>query len=80
MKAYAPNGERITGTLETLNGVALIHEDVTRQEDGKFTFQYAGETKVWWDDQVTVKRGDKIVFVDESGAEWTEDEIILKDE
>lgn len=67
----APNGDAIVGTLEKLIGTALISGI---EDDGTPIFD--GETKVDWDSQVTVTREDKIIFLDESGNQWTFDELV----
>lgn len=74
-RLVAPNGCEIKGTLETLSGVALIHE-LSRSADGTVTFECEGETKIWWDDQRAVVRRGKTVFVDTEGYEWTEDQLV----
>ena len=70
----APNGDAIVGTLEKLIGTALI-TDI--EDNGTPIFE--GETKVDWDSQETVTRNDKIIFVDESGYEWTFDDLTKED-
>jgi hypothetical protein len=74
-RLVAPNGCEIKGTLETLSGVALTLE-LSRSADGTVTFEYEGETKIWWDEQKTVRRHGKAVFVDTEGNEWTEDQLV----
>jgi hypothetical protein len=66
----APNGIEISGTSEILPATALID---SINDDG--TPNYAGESKLWWDDQKTKTRDGKILFVDESGEEWTFDQL-----
>lgn len=59
-------GEFAKGTLETVNGLALLTEpDI----DGKSEWQ--GETKIWWDEQKTVTdaRG-KVTLVCHKGHDW----------
>lgn len=65
----------IVGTLETLSGVALIGE-VSSLAD----FEYAGETKVWWDDQRTVVRDGQRIFVDDDGEEYLESQVEVIDD
>ena len=78
-QAFSPTGGEIIGTLEHMHGVALA-SDYTRAGDGKISFEYDGGTDVNWDGQETVDRDGNRVFVDESGDEWTEDEIRLEGE
>ena len=81
---YAINkltGARIRGTLERLHGRAEATEDSFRRDaDGNVEFDYDGETEIYWDDGITVRRDDKIVYLDEHGAEVTQDDIVLVDE
>lgn len=67
----SPTGLLIEGTLERLSGKALV-SDI--QDDG--TPVYYGETEIWWDEQRTVTRDDKAIFVDEAGEEWTFDQLV----
>jgi len=68
----APNGSPIVGTSELTPGMA----EVTFHEDG--TWDYAGETDVYWDGQTTVTWAGQIVWQDQDGNEWRESEL-LKD-
>lgn len=75
---YAPNGQLIVGTLERVSGVALILEGTSsRAADGTLNFEYAGDTEIWWEEQKTVTRKGKRVFICEGGDEWTEDQLSL---
>ena len=80
---YAINkltGAQIQGTLERLHGRAATTEDSFRGDaDGNIEFDYEGETEIYWDDGITVRRDDKIVYLDEHGAEVTQDDIVLVD-
>lgn len=88
MKLFAPDGVTpIVGTKERIPGCAeLINEDVTRNADGTFDFQYEGHTKVYWDDQVTLSRVPakgqpaQRIFIDEDGDEHLECDLVLQDE
>jgi hypothetical protein len=63
---YSPTGKRITGTFESLEGVALISK--FSKDD---TFEYEGSTDVWWDNQKTQKNAKgEYLFVDEDGGIW----------
>jgi hypothetical protein len=79
MKAFAPNGKEIRGTLETVCGVAEGQE-FTRAADGSIEFVYSGSTDIWWDEQKTVTRQGQRVFIDEDGAEWPESKIVIEGE
>lgn len=71
MKQYlSPTGSPIVGTLERITGradIQGIHDDGTPE--------YAGNTEIFWDDQATVMRDGKLVFLDFDGGEWTFDEL-----
>ena len=50
MRARAPTGKLIIGTLERLSGRANIVEgSFTRNENGTLTFEYEGYTEVFWE-------------------------------
>jgi hypothetical protein len=68
----SPTGSLIVGTLERLAGKALLSG--INPETGEPN--YDGETEIFWDDQCTVYRGNKMVFLDENGAEWTFDQLV----
>jgi len=68
----------IQGTLETVRGVAYIANP--RMENGKIAFDYEGGTKIWWDEQETVKEDGQRMFVDAEGNEYTEDELVVIEE
>ena len=71
MKYVSPYGALIVGTAETILATATISE--IDPESG--VPSYAGGTEVHWDTQVTRDRDGKILFVCESGHEWTFDEL-----
>lgn len=90
MKAFAPNGSQILGTLERLSGRAEITADSFEKEPGGgLAFGWTGETEIFYDDQETVMRSGGIVegeeavqrvFLAEDGTEWLEDNILLVDD
>lgn len=61
-------------------GVALIDEDSWSRADSILHFEHDGYTEVDWDSETTITRSGSKVFVDEDGAEWTEDQIVLEEE
>ena len=63
-------GELARGTLEAVQGVALVHAD---PETGKPL--YAGETDIDWDSQQTVERAGKLVWNCACGHEWPADVV-----
>lgn len=69
-KYVSPNGDEIVGTLETLQGKALV---LGLADDGEP--EYLGETEVFWDEQKTVYRDEKRIYVDVEGYEWTFDQL-----
>jgi hypothetical protein len=55
------------GTLETVQGFALLQP----KSDGSPGFEYAGETKIWWDEQHTVRDAQNCVtLICEKGHDW----------
>lgn len=87
-KLFAPDGTPIVSTLERVPGSCdIINENVTRNEDGTFDFEWCGETELHWDGQETVERditlGGSVmqrVFIDADGDEWLESQLVLRDE
>jgi len=76
MKTYkAPNGLEIIGTLETLTARAEI---VGINDNGEP--EYSGHTEVFWDEQRTVTKDEKYVFLDYDGNEWTFDQLVPENE
>ena len=68
----SPTGSPIIGTLERLSGRAeIIGIDHTTGEP-----EYQGGTEIFYDDQETVTRDGKMVFLDEAGGEWTFDQLV----
>jgi hypothetical protein len=58
-------GEPIYGTCDMIPGAALL----TANDDG--TFDYSGETDVFWDGQTTNEAGEDRVWVQcHNGHEW----------
>lgn len=78
LRAYAPNGHEIIGTLESLQGCALA--DVSKDPvTGAVRIDYAGETKLYWDTQETV--GDaagQTLYLDELGNEVPENQLLWR--
>jgi hypothetical protein len=66
----SPNGSIIVGTKEIVSGTSLI---LGINDDG--TPVYRGQTILHYDDQETVEKEGKIVFVDTDGDEWTFDQL-----
>ena len=69
MGKYSPIGSMIRGTLETITGCALI----SFNDDG--SWDYDGETDVWWDEQRTLTKDGEDLFVDEAGYSWKASEL-----
>lgn len=79
---YAVNrktGARIKGTYEQVTGCALtIDDSYERDEKGEVIYDHDGETEVYWDGQITLRRPDgKTIFLDADGDEVHEDDILL---
>lgn len=69
-----PYGDPLRGTLERIPGIALVDENEARDDDGDPN--HAGDTDVIWDGQETVIRAGQRVWVDESGNEFLESELL----
>lgn len=66
----APNGLRITGTLEALKARGDVY-GFSRSADGTLTPRYTGATEIFWDEQRTVLgRHGNVVVLDADGNEW----------
>lgn len=78
MKAYAPNGSQIIGTLERLAGRAEITADsFKRAAGGTIEHEWEGGTEIFYDDQRTVQRDGEDVYLAEDGTDWKESELAL---
>jgi hypothetical protein len=71
-----PNVE-ITGTLEHLPCCALV-SSATLDGAGHIAVEYAGESKLYWEDQRPVRQDGRLVFIDENGQEVWEDEVAIR--
>lgn len=81
MRAYAPNGSPIIGTLERVPAVALILPDsFGKRSDGAVTFERALEVKIYSDRRQTVWRNDQPIYVAEDGREVPQDQLVFKEE
>lgn len=70
MKFISPDGSPIVGTLERLTGRADATEYSETGEPN-----YEGNTVIFWDDQETVTRKGKTIYLCEDGEEWTFDQL-----
>jgi hypothetical protein len=79
MKAYAPNGAAIRGTLEfSVSYAHVIDDSFRRRPDGDVEFEHAGDTESFYHDgQQTVMRDGETVFEDYNGDPWKESRLIL---
>ena len=75
-QAYAPNGLRIVGSVDTIPGCALVIGFEGESNDPV----WVGETKMYWDGQVTETRDGEAVWQDEAGNEWKQSELTFKEE
>ena len=79
--ARAPNGKLIVGTFEKLFGRAdIVEGSFTRNENGTLTFEHEGYTEVFWEEQKTVRRNGRPIFLDEEGFQWEETQLLLSEE
>jgi hypothetical protein len=78
-RLYAPNGNLIEATAETILASAIIlDDDITRNEDGTFEFSYLGDTEIHWDTQETNRNDEgQRIFLDRVGNEWPESQLLL---
>jgi hypothetical protein len=67
----------ITGTLEHLPCCALVSA-ATLDGAGHIAVEYAGESKLYWDDQRPVRQDGRLVFIDQNGLEVWEDEVAIR--
>jgi hypothetical protein len=76
------SGTKITGTLETIPGEALVSGWETNAETGNLEPVYEGSTEVWWDGQMTEKDvvNQSTLVVDEDGDTHSIDDCELRDE
>jgi hypothetical protein len=83
--AFAPDGARICGRLESVLGVALIQCFESADPDA---IEWEGETKIEWDSQEPVLRPvrkgrgnprvKEAIFIDEHGSEWLQSALTFK--
>lgn len=77
-RVMSPHFEELTGTYERLYGEAEIASATRHAEGGGLTKEYNGSTEVFWNEQRTVKAPDgSDTWLDESGTEYPESQIIL---
>ena len=69
----SPTGSPIVGTLETITGRA----NICGIDPATGNPEHDGGTEIFWDDQATVMRDGKTVFLDEDGGEWTFEELTI---
>lgn len=79
MRLISPDGTEITGTLERCPCRAYVAS--WEMVDGKVCVEdYAGESEMFWDDQVTVERDGALVVLDEDGTEYLASDCTLVDD
>lgn len=67
-----PKGTQIIGTLETINCRAETHGIHISEDASNIEPNYAGDTRVFWDSQVSVYDLDgHQVYLCDAGHEWT---------
>lgn len=72
----SPTGSPITGTLERLSGRA----EISSIDEATGTPEYSGGTDIFWDEQRTVERDGKIIYLDEAGDQWTFDQLVPEED
>lgn len=74
--AYGPRLEALQGTSEALAGVADI-ETTRRDSAGVLDIQFGGDTKIFWNDQHTVREDGERVWVTENDFFLKESMLVL---
>lgn len=69
IKLVAPTGAQITGTLDYNLCIDAMVGEVSMQDE-VMRVGWLGGSIVSWDDQMTVRVGDQLIFVDEDGDRW----------
>lgn len=73
---YAPNGNLITGTAETVQGTARI-ASWKRNEDGTIEILEHDEIEIDWNTATTERdENGEILFVDEDGGLWPGSQLL----
>jgi hypothetical protein len=82
MRAFVKGTDiEIVGTLELCYGCGQIALDSFHAEPGgPIEFDWGGGTTMFWDDQETVQRDGKRVFLDEDANQYTEDQLELRED
>ena len=55
----------------------LVPGSFGRKTDGSLDYEVCGETRMCWESGVPLERNGQAVFIDQNGAEVTEDDIEL---
>jgi hypothetical protein len=80
MKAYAPNGQPIVGTVEIVPACAAVHDhSFSRNADGRLAFEFSGGSELDWGGQQPKRdaNGERL-FAAEDGSEWPESALRLE--
>lgn len=79
VELLSPKGSKILGTLERVHGCAGL-SNVVECADHRLRFDYDGYTKLFWDEQETVKNSNsESVFLCENGHMWAESQLVRRD-
>lgn len=74
-----PTGRLITGTLESLEGVASV-SGFSELENGELSPNYVGDTEVDWDSQATIDDAEHgTTYIDEEGYSWFLKDLVRED-
>lgn len=75
--AYAPNGQRITGTLDVVQARARGY--VSKDANGKVEHVSDSYTQIWWDTQeLLLSDAGETQYVDESDNVWPESQLTFR--
>jgi len=70
-----PDGERIIGTLETVEARAELDENgVELKDDGSYEPHQEG-SEIFYDSMRTQERDGKLLYLDVQGRTWTDDQL-----
>ena len=79
VELVSPKGSRILGTLERVHGCAGL-SNIVETETGELRVDYDGHTKIFWDEQETVKNSSgESVFLCENGDMWAQSQLVRRD-
>lgn len=76
---YAPNGVLIVGTADVILATATITLGSVKKTETGFNLEWQG-SDVHWDSQETRTKNGRLIYVDDDGAEWPEDQLEYRED